>query len=593
MGPTRTTVLDPPWDSLVIWGGLILVLYALHEVFPIVFLTFLLVYLVRSLVVPLARRFGPGVVGPTLERWLTLGVFLAIVAGMWGLASLLGPQLVLQGQLLMAHAQAVDPNRALDQVLARTVGAYLFEQAYGAPDDPRYQAGLTQFIDQGRRGEGAYAEFGHLQTQVQTHFEMAYEAAERARLRHRMPSSGAKNPRFEQWFLSVKAPGLVAAQPDLYLARLSVARGTIPAGELERRLNELALKDLDAQPTVRAKLVEEWEAAEAIAQLRAMRTSPEYDRAFRAWFEGPSGKALKIPYDYDTYQAMRAAYQEGLAAFGKVYQSRQAQPSGTLALAQQDFRRATELELAHRWWAGSPVAASLQAHLQQDATRVADSIATHLVAGLQGLIAIPVQVGTALLLTVLISLDMVGLKKGALRLRESRLKGLYAKVVPHLVAVARLIGRSFAAQGLIAVFNTLMTFALLRLLNLENEMLLCALVFVASFIPVLGVILSGIPICLQALMQTDGSLSLALYALLGIAIIHLLESLVLSPRIVGRFMHLHPVLVLAVLVVGEHLFGIWGLLLGVPLAVFAIHAGVLAEAIPGIYDPNRNPMPEP
>jgi predicted PurR-regulated permease PerM len=69
--------------------------------------------------------------------------------------------------------------------------------------------------------------------------------------------------------------------------------------------------------------------------------------------------------------------------------------------------------------------------------------------------------------------------------------------------------------------------------------------------------------------------------------------MVLSPRIVGRILHLHPVLVLAVLVVGEHLFGIWGLLLGVPIAVFAIHAGVLAEAIPGIYEPRADLEPQP
>jgi hypothetical protein len=49
--------------------------------------------------------------------------------------------------------------------------------------------------------------------------------------------------------------------------------------------------------------------------------------------------------------------------------------------------------------------------------------------------------------------------------------------------------------------------------------------------------------------------------------------------------------------VGEHLFGIWGLLLGVPVAVFTIHAGILAESIPGIYEPaqeaGQGPGPAP
>jgi len=578
-----------PWEAILTWGGVLLVLYALRDVFPIVFLTFLLVYLVRAIVVPLARRIGSGEERPGLERWLTLGTFGAIVALLWGLASLIGPQLVLQGRLLTAHVENLEPEEILDQVLARTVGAYLFGQTYGNPQDPRYQAAFAQFAAQGRSGEGAFAGFGPLQARVQAGFEMAYEGAEQARLRHQVKGRGAAAPAFEHWFLTIKAPGLVAERRAAYLARLPAGAGSSPPADLERQLGELALKDLAAQPAERSKLVAEWEAAEAQDQWRRLRASPEYGQAFQAWFEGPQGQALQDPYDRDTYLALREAYGQGAAAFNRVYQERVSQTSEGLALARLDFQRALELDLARRWWAASPAAASLREHLQQDASEVAGAAGQRIAAGVRGLIAVPAQIGTALLLTILISFDMVGLKRGARRLRHSRLAGVYARLVPNLSAVARLIGRSFAAQAVIAVFNTLLTFALMRLLGLGNELLLGALVFIASFIPVLGIIFSGIPIALQALLQPDGSLLLALYALLGIAVIHAIESMVLSPRIVGRFLHLHPVLVLAVLVVGEHLFGIWGLLLGVPVAVFAIHAGILAESIPGVYEPGQGP----
>lgn len=101
------------------------------------------------------------------------------------------------------------------------------------------------------------------------------------------------------------------------------------------------------------------------------------------------------------------------------------------------------------------------------------------------------------------SLRRAGDHPGTLRLRETRLRPLYDQVVPSLVAVARLIGRSFAAQGSIAVFNTLLTFLMLRLLGLQNELLLCVIVLLASFISVLGVILSAAPMTLQALPQPD------------------------------------------------------------------------------------------
>lgn len=585
--------IGPLLENLLIWTGLIALLYALRDVFPIVFLTFLLVYLVRAIVVPLARRISPERERPGLERWLTLGTFAAIVALLWGLGALLGPQLVVQGRLLTAHAGHLKPEQVRDQVLARTVGAYLFRQAYGTPEDPRYQAAFARFSDQGRAGEGAFAEFGPLKARVQAGFEMAYEEAALARLRGQAKGAEASR-RFETWLLEVKAPVLVAERRDAYLARLPLESASASSSgpkDLEQRLAELARKDLEAQPGERARALAEWEELEAREQWRSLRDSPQYQQRFQDWLEGAAGGVLGIPYDRETYLALAEADGEGAAAFNRVYQQRVAQTPDGLALARLDFQRAEELELARQWWAASPVAASLRAHLEQDATAVAGSLAERVTAGIRALIAIPALVGTALLLTILISFDMAALKGGALRLRQGRLAGLYAKVVPNLVAVARLIGRSFAAQGLIAIFNTLLTLVLMRVLGLGNELLLAAVVFIASFIPVLGIILSGIPIALQALLQPDGSLSLALYALLGIAAIHAIESMVLSPRIVGRFLHLHPVLVLAVLVVGEHLFGVWGLLLGVPVAVYAIHTGLLAEPIPGIDEPGTDLSP--
>jgi predicted PurR-regulated permease PerM len=88
------------------------------------------------------------------------------------------------------------------------------------------------------------------------------------------------------------------------------------------------------------------------------------------------------------------------------------------------------------------------------------------------------------------------------------------------------------------------------------------------------------------LLQPDGSLALALYALLGVGGIHAIEATILSPRIVGKILHLHPVVVMVVLVIGEQLFGVWGLLLAVPVSVYLIHVGVLDEAIPGVYEPD-------
>lgn len=79
-------------------------------------------------------------------------------------------------------------------------------------------------------------------------------------------------------------------------------------------------------------------------------------------------------------------------------------------------------------------------------------------------------------------------------MRESRLRELYIELAPGLTAFAALIGRSFEAQAVIAFFNAILSAIAFHLIGIENELMLCTLVFMCSFIPVLGVILSGVPV---------------------------------------------------------------------------------------------------
>ena len=55
-----------------------------------------------------------------------------------------------------------------------------------------------------------------------------------------------------------------------------------------------------------------------------------------------------------------------------------------------------------------------------------------------------------------------------------------------------------------------------------------------------------------------------------VVFVHFIEAYGLNPAIYSAHLKLHPLLVLAVLVVAEHSLGIWGLLLAVPLTVFTV-----------------------
>lgn len=47
-------------------------------------------------------------------------------------------------------------------------------------------------------------------------------------------------------------------------------------------------------------------------------------------------------------------------------------------------------------------------------------------------------------------------------------------------------------------------------------------------------------------------------------VIQILEGNVISPQIVGRSLHLHPLAVIFALLVGQEVGGVWGLILAVP-----------------------------
>ena len=175
----------------------------------------------------------------------------------------------------------------------------------------------------------------------------------------------------------------------------------------------------------------------------------------------------------------------------------------------------------------------------------------------------------ALLFSYLILIDLNRIKSGISRLRTSRVGDFYEEAAPPIARFGILLGRAVEAQAAIAVVNTVLTMVGLLLLDIPLVAMLSVIVFVCSFVPVLGVLISTTPIVLVALNAGGPALSLAAIGL--VIVIHAIEAYLLNPLIYGRHLRLNPVLTLIILYVGYHAFGLWGMLLGVPVARYFIH----------------------
>ena len=174
----------------------------------------------------------------------------------------------------------------------------------------------------------------------------------------------------------------------------------------------------------------------------------------------------------------------------------------------------------------------------------------------------------SIIFSFLILLDLPRIGRKVDTLSKGRAARFYEEIKPTMVGFASVIGKAFQAQAVIALLNTAFTFAGIRILGIPHAAVLSLIVFLCSFIPVVGVFISSTPMVILALQMEGGGIGMAFNVVILVTIVHILEAYVFNPRIMGEFLHMHPLFVLLVLVVAEHFFHIWGLLLGVPVAYY-------------------------
>lgn len=186
----------------------------------------------------------------------------------------------------------------------------------------------------------------------------------------------------------------------------------------------------------------------------------------------------------------------------------------------------------------------------------------------------------SLLFSFLIVLDLPALKKGTESLAHTKLAFIYEECAGSIRTFAKVLGRALEAQFIIACINTTLTAILIWYLGLGSKLaFLSTIVFICGFIPVAGVFISSVPICLFAL-TTVGFSALFVTAMV-IWMIHLFEAYVLNPKIFGYRLRMNPVIVLIILTIGGKLFHFWGLVLGLPVVTYlfryAIQRGPLEQ----------------
>lgn len=108
-----------------------------------------------------------------------------------------------------------------------------------------------------------------------------------------------------------------------------------------------------------------------------------------------------------------------------------------------------------------------------------------------------------------------------------------------------------------------MTYAGLRLINLDFPGLLAILAGFGNLIPYFGAIISSIPVFLMGWLHSPLK---ALVAVLIVVMIQQIESNILTPKILSHSLGLSPMVIILALIIGGEYFGILGMFLAAPAA---------------------------
>ena len=154
-------------------------------------------------------------------------------------------------------------------------------------------------------------------------------------------------------------------------------------------------------------------------------------------------------------------------------------------------------------------------------------------------------------------------------------KGFYSAFSPWMAEhirsiisiIEKVLGRYIRAQLMLGFFVGYLVLVGLLILRVDFAPALAALAGVTELIPILGPWVGGAAAVIVTLAVAPDK---AIWVALLFFIVQLLENNLLVPRIQGSYLHIHPALILVLLVVGAYVAGFWGIVLSVPLTATVI-----------------------
>lgn len=135
------------------------------------------------------------------------------------------------------------------------------------------------------------------------------------------------------------------------------------------------------------------------------------------------------------------------------------------------------------------------------------------------------------------------------------------KTVSLLMDIDTALGNYIRGQLLVCVIIGVLAYIGYWLVGMPYPLLLASVVAIFNIIPYMGPFFGAAP---AILMASTVSMKMVLFVVLVNLTVQILEGNVISPQVVGKTLHMHPLFIIFALLVGGEVAGVVGLILAVP-----------------------------
>lgn len=141
------------------------------------------------------------------------------------------------------------------------------------------------------------------------------------------------------------------------------------------------------------------------------------------------------------------------------------------------------------------------------------------------------------------------------------------------------LGSYIRGQLLVCLFVGVISIGCLWIIGMKYPLVLGALMGITNIIPYFGPIIGAVPAVIIAFTVSS---KMVLFVIGVVIAVQLIESNLLSPFIVGKSLHIHPVLIIFALLIGGEIGGVVGMIVAVPVLtivrVFLYHTRLYQQS---------------